>query len=215
MANARDFLDYVAVHATDAPEDLLLFQIQEAVTDFLIDTKIATDFIRIPLQDYVHDYVLDTPECHTILGIKRVIVGQACENVVDWEELKATKYQERQGYYADIDNEGMPAIWIGNPSDGYEIEITYSYTIGRGACEIPQFVYDKYARLIQHYTLSRIYGVMGQEWSSAQLSSYYMQMYEKEVGKLKVKVNNIVGGKFKATPFLGRRNKFGFGGFFR
>lgn len=215
MANARDFLDYVALHATDAPEDILLFQIQEAVTDFLIDTKLATDFLRVGLDDYIHDYVIDTPECHTLLSIRRVMMGEKCEEVVDWEELKATPKIERYGYYPDLDNEGSPSIWIGNPCSRSDIEIEYVYTTGRGSCEIPQFVLNKYARPIQYYALSRIYGIMGQEWSNPQLSAHYMQQYEREVAKIKRATRKVESGKLKSKPFIGRRSCFGCGGFFR
>lgn len=215
MADARDFLDYVAMHATDAPEDVLLFQIQEAATDFLIDTKLATDYFRFSMDDEIHDYVLDIPECHTLLSVKRVLVGERCAETVDWDELKPTSRPERQGYYADLDNEGEPAIWIGQPCGKSDVEIEYTYTTGRGACEIPQFVLNKYARAIQYYALSRIYGIMGQEWSNGQLSVHYMQQYEREVSKIKRTTRRVEGGKFKSKPFIGRRSCFGCGGFFR
>lgn len=44
MARVEQFTDYISAHAPDAPVDLLQFFIQESVTDFLIDTKLATSF---------------------------------------------------------------------------------------------------------------------------------------------------------------------------
>ena len=98
MAKVADFLDYVSLHAADADEDILRFYIQEAVTDFLIDTKLAVDYHRFSMIDKVHDYVLDPPECHTIISIKSVRVGQRCEEVVDWRDLKETARREHWGY---------------------------------------------------------------------------------------------------------------------
>lgn len=215
MAKASDFLDYIAPHAVDAPEDILLFQIQEAVTDFLIDTKLATDYIRINMDEFIHDYILDTPECHTLLSIKRVLIGERCAETVDWAELKATTKPERYGYYADIDNEGEPMVWIGTPCGKSDIEVEYSYTTGRGACEIPQFVLNKYARVIQYYALSKVYGITGQDWSNAQLSIHYMQQYEREISKIKRTTRKVEGGKLKSRSFIGNRSCFGCGGFFR
>lgn len=215
MAKVADFLDYVSLHAADADEDILRFYIQEAVTDFLIDTKLAVDYHRFSMIDKVHDYVLDPPECHTIISIKSVRVGQRCEEVVDWRDLKETARREHWGYYTDIDNEGEPSIWIGEPCELSDIEVEYVYTLGRGACEIPNFVYTKYARAVQYYALSKIYAVPGQEWSNLQVAMNYLKLYEMEVAKIKRATRKVKGGKLTSKAFIGGGKCFGCGGFFR
>lgn len=214
MASVEQFIDYVSAHAPDAPSDLIQFFIQESVTDFLIDTKLATSFFRIKMYDKVNDYVLDIPECHTILDTKRVLVGTPCDQTVDWDELKRTSNPERTGYYLDLNNDGMPAIWIGEPCETQEVEVEYVYTTKRGPCDIPDFVYDRHSRAIQYMALSKIYGVPGQDWSSPQTSLSYLQLYNNEIANIKRTNKRYDSGKFRAKPFIGGRC-CGFGGFFR
>ena len=215
MASVDQFLDYVLQHATDVPEDIIKFNVQEAVTDFLIDTRIATDFHRFGMSDKVHDYVLDIPECRTILDIKRVIMGNPCDDTVDWIELKRTGTRQRVGYYQDIDNDGEPSIWVGEPCENQQVEVEYVYTVSRGGCEIPDFVYNKYARVIQYSVLSKLYLIPGQEWSNASIASSYLQMYEREIAKIKRSTRKFEQGKLIAKPFIGRGGCCCFGGFFR
>lgn len=215
MASVEQFLDYIMAHAPDAPEDIVKFNIQEAVTDFLIDTKIATDFHTFSMHDKVHDYVLDIPECRTIIGIRRVLFGSDCQDIVDWQELKPTQVRDRTGYFKDLDNEGEPSIWIGEPCEKNKIEVEYVYTLSRGGCEIPDFIYNKYARIIQYMVLSRLYMIPGQEWTSGNVATMYQQMYEKETAKLRRTTRKFQSGKFITKPFVGRNCTNCFGGFFR
>lgn len=213
MAKVADFIDYIAMHATDAGEDILSFHIQEAVTDFLIDTSLAKAFYRFSTLDRVNDYVMDIPQCHTILMVKSVKVGDSCQSEVDWVELEETHKRSHYGYYTDIDNEGEPAIWIGDHGAGKIIEVEYSYTLGRGSCDIPRFVYTKYARVIQNLALSKLYSVVGQEWSNPQLAISYLRLYEAEVAKIKRITRKTPSGKFISKPFIGGRAPR-YGGFF-
>lgn len=214
MARVEQFTDYISVHAPDAPVDLIQFFIQEAVTDFLIDTKLATSFFRIKMYEKVHDYVLDVPDCHTIIDIKRVLAGFSDEPTVDWDELKRTSHPERTGYYLDMNNDGNTAIWVGAPCEIEEVEVEYVYTTKRGPCEIPDFVYDRHARAIQFMALSKIYGVPGQEWSNPPESISYLKLYSNEVANIKRTNKRYDSGKFRARPFIGNKS-VGFGGFFR
>lgn len=214
MARVEQFTDYISGYAPDAPVDLIQFFIQESVTDFLIDTKLATSFFRIKMYDKTHDYILDIPECRTIIDIKRVLVGTPNEPTVDWEELKRTSSPERTGYYLDMNNEGNTAIWVGEPYETGEVEVEYVYTTKRGPCEIPDFVYDRHARTIQFMALSKIYGVPGQDWSNPQESMSYLKLYSNEVANIKRTNKRYDSGKFRSKPFIGRRSG-GLGRFFR
>lgn len=214
MASIEQFFDYVASHVTDADEDLLRFNIQEAVTDFMYDTKIATAYHRFSMQDNIHDYVIDIPECHTIVSVKRVLMGSRCDNTVDWVELKRTEHRDRIGYALDIINEGQPEIWIGEPCGNSDVEIEYVYAMTRGGCEIPDFIYQRYARAIQYLALSKLYGIIGQSWSDPALSVNMLNLYNAELSKIKRSIPRFKGGPFKAKSFIGG-SCFGCGRFWR
>lgn len=215
MVMVDKFFDYIAPHAPDAPDDLIQFLIQDSVVDFLIDTRLATEFYRFKLHDKVNDYVLDIPSCHTILDVREVLVGTPCEQSVDWSPITKNVRREWTGYFLDIHNTGQPALWIGEPVRDGVVEVEYIYTIGREACEIPDFVYNQYARVIQALVLSRLYTVNGQEWFNASLAGHYLQQYEKELARIKRETRKIKGGNLVSKPFIRGGGRCCYGGFFR
>ena len=70
MATVSQFLDYVQLYAPDVDDGVAQFAIQEAVTDFMLRTELARDFIRIPLHDNVHDYVIELDSCRILASIR-------------------------------------------------------------------------------------------------------------------------------------------------
>lgn len=202
MAQVDDFLDYVSMYAPDIADDILRFTIQEAVTDFLIRTQLLTDYYRFDAQDGVNDYVIDVPKCHTLLRIKRVKVGDPCTQVVDWDTIERTVEPDHTGYFVDLENEGMPSIWLGVANSNLSVELQYVYTIKRGSCEIPDFIHDKYASTIQSLILSKLYNIPGQEWTNPQLAIQYQRMYDKDVADIIRRTSKVVSGPLKAKPFL-------------
>lgn len=185
MVMVDKFFDYIAPHAPDAPDDLIQFTIQDAIVDFLIDTRLATNFYRFTVHEKINDYVLDIPTCHTILDVKEIRTGKPCEPLVDWAVIDRVDHRGNRGYALDLYNNGEPALWLDNPVADNEVEVEYVYTLNREDCEIPDFVYNKFARVIQVLVLSRIYAIHGQEWFNATLAGHYLQQYEKYVKQIK------------------------------
>lgn len=213
MAQVDDFLDYVSMYVPDIADDILRFTIQEAVTDFLVRTKLLTDYYRFDAQDGVNDYVIDLPKCHTLLQVKRVRAGNSCTQAVDWDVLDRTVEPDHTGYFVDLENEGMPAIWIGVANSGLSVELQYVYTIKRGSCEIPDFIHDRYASTIQSLALSKLYNIPGQEWTNPQLAAQYQRMYDKDVADIRRQSTKFVSGPLKARAFIGKGRSMT-GGFF-
>lgn len=215
MVTVDKFFDYIAPHAPDAPDDLIQFTIQDAIVDFLIDTRIATDFYRFKVHEKINDYVLDIPSCHTIIDIREVRTGNSCEASSEWSVINRTKGVGVGGYAVDLHNNGIPAIWIDNPVADNLVEVEYVYTLGREDCNIPDFVYNQFARVIQALVLSRIYFIHGQEWSNTALGGHYLQQYEKYVKQIKQERRIGAGGRLKSKPFIGGCGRGCFGGFFK
>ena len=108
----------------------------------------------------------------------------------------------------------MDAIWIGEVADGEVVEVEYVWAMGRGGCEIPDFILNKYATPVQHLALSKLYLIPGQEWTNPQLAISYQNQYEKEVADIKRKTTKVKGGQMIGGGFI-RRRRDCFGGFFR
>lgn len=213
MATIEQFFDHIVLFAPDVDESIAQFIIQEAVTDFMLETEVARDFLKIPLHDCVNDYAIDLDSCRILSSIKGVKkVSDDCSKMP--EELEDTKVPTSYGYAFDTDNGVSDAIWIGDVSGGGTIEVEYAWAIGRGACEIPDFILNKYVTLIQYLALSKIYMIPGQEWTNPQVAANYRSMYDNEVKKIKRKTRKVSGGAMIGGQFI-RRSNTCFGGFFR
>lgn len=213
MATIEQFLDHVILYAPDIDEGIAQFAIQESITDFMIDTEVARDFLRIPLHDHVNDYALDLDMCRVLVSIKNVKkISSDCDT--RHEELEDTKVPTTYGYAFDTDNGASDAIWIGDVSNGGVIEVEYAWAIGRESCVIPDFILNKYVTIIQYLALSKIYMIPGQDWTSPQVASNYKAMYDNEVKKLKRKTRKVSGGEMIGGGFIRKRGSC-LGGFFK
>lgn len=213
MATISQFLDYVQLYAPDVDDGVAQFAIQEAVTDFMLKTELARDFIRIPLHDNVHDYAIELGSCRILASIKSVKkLTDDCGEM--GEELEDTKTPDTYGYAFDTDNGAMDAIWVGEVADGEVVEVEYAWAMGRGGCEIPDFILNKYATPVQYLALSKLYLIPGQEWTNPQLAVSYQNQYDKAVADIKRKTTKVKGGQMIGGGFI-RRRRDCFGGFFR
>lgn len=213
MATVSQFLDYVQLYAPDVSEGVAQFVIQEAVTDFMLKTEIARDFIRIPLHDNVHDYAIELDGCRILSSIKSVKrLSDNCDEM--GTELVNTKTPDTYGYAFDTDNGAMDAIWIGEVCEGEVVEVEYAWAIGRGGCDIPDFILNKYAAQIQFLALSKLYLIPGQEWTNPQIASGYQAQYERAVTEIKRKTTKVQGGQMIGGGFIRRKHDC-VGGFFR
>lgn len=213
MATVSQFLDYIQLYAPDVDEAVAQFAIQEAVTDFMLKTELARDFLRIPLHNNIHDYAIELSSCRILASIKTAKkFTNDCDDT--GEELEDTKTPCNHGYAFDTNNGAMDAIWVGEVADGEVIEIEYAWAMGRGGCDIPDFILNKYATQIQYMALSKLYLIPGQEWTNPQLAMTYQTMYDKSLSDLKRVNTKVRGGRIIGGGFIRSRRDY-HGGFFR
>lgn len=213
MATVNQFLDYILQYVPDVDDGIAQFAIQEAVTDFMLETEVARDFLRIPLHAKVHDYAIELDSCRILSSIKAVRkLSDECDEM--GELLEDTKTPQLYGYAFDTDNGAMDAIWVGEPTDNATVEIEYAWAMGRGGCEIPDFILNKYATHVQQLALSKLYMVPGQEWTNPQIASVYKQQYDNQIKTVKRKSTKVTGGRMIGGGFI-RRRRDPYRGFFR
>lgn len=216
MKNIEDFLDFVEPYAPDVDITILQFHIQEAIVNFFQTTKIATDYVTIPLYENVHDYVIPLKDNQVILALNTVSLGKSYEDPnYDLTEIKSTEKPYRYGYWADLDNDGSPSIWIGDPSGNDVCEVKYCYSPKRGLCEVPDYVFEKYVPIIQNLALATLYAIPGQEWTNPQYAFNLKRLAEDEMTKIRRKMSNKKGGMMIAKPFVGRTRSNPYWGFFK
>ena len=205
MKSVADFYPLVLAAsdiATDEHESVVHEAIRASAIAFMRETEIARDEMYIRAQCGVDEYPLDMPNCHILVGVRDVWIGGKASNdnpIKDdgWDKLHAGRH-----YNVDIHTTPNRAIYIDDAGKDW-IYISYSYSIGRDGCDIPEFLYEEWAEAIVAGAVHRLKVRAGAAAATIELASY-----EQAVAIAKSRINRayVRGKKFAhAKPFLGGR----------
>lgn len=169
MRTVSDFEDFIFPYTPDAPTTIIQHAVMESITRFMQETKVAKDLVKIPLFANTPDYLIDVPDCRTVMEVVRVMYtdgnGLPDSNCVELE----------RGVDYTVDLVGQPVIELMDPPRsrcGEDISnvlwVEYAWSISRDGCEIPDFIYERYMPEVKDGALAELYAIPGQEWSNIQ-----------------------------------------------
>lgn len=169
MKTVSDFEDFIFPYTPDAPTAIIHHAVMESITRFMQETKVAKDLVKVPLFANTPDYLIDVPECRTIMEVVRVRYGDGSglPNQDSDELVRGVDYT--------VDLLGQPMIELTDPPRSRcddditdVLWIEYAWSISRDGCEIPDFIYERYMPEIKDGALAELYAIPGQDWSNVQ-----------------------------------------------
>lgn len=203
MKNIGDFTPFIALYAPGIPDEYIQHVVRETIADFMRYTRVADDEIQFRSQKGMRDYVLDLPKGRHLVSVKAVCYtkDKACRSST-WQQLVNTPAFRAYEVFDDYD--GFPTIVFANEvPNGNIIKVTYTWTIDRDDCEVPEFLYHKYMDIIVAGSLERLYKIPNVEWANVQLAMQYGNEYRS--GLQHTRVKRIGGRKMLGSVFKRRR----------
>ena len=159
MKSIADF-EPMVIAASELAEDIhptiLQELIRDAIVDFMRSSGVAQDEYYFNAQCGVDDYLLDLPKCHILVAVDKVATSD-CDGVYNdtWDEMPPqTDY--RHGYYMDIHTAPNVSIVFDRPIEDKRVYVSYSYTISRDNCDVPDIIYETYADALVAGTIHRL-----------------------------------------------------------
>jgi hypothetical protein len=219
MKTIADFVDLVisaSKEAEDIHPTILQDMIRSTVKEFASRTRILVSEYYFETQCKVHDYQFDIPACHQLVAAEVVAVGPSTDCGValfdcDWRVLSAGQDQTVYGYRGpdqydiDVHDPANKAIILKDiPASPHWVYVSYSWTIGRDDCQVPESFYEEWGQAILYGTLFRILKREGLNWASD------YALYQSEISAAKSRKKHHYSPKrVKAhtVSFLGRRRR--------
>lgn len=169
--NIEDFEEFVFPLAPDVPSTVVHHSLRESIANFMQQTQMAKDFFQCELEYNNTDYMIQVPECRTIVEVVRVLTGGTGEVPNDrWEELTPGV-----DYQTDLFNNGVPSIILTSPltsncdsSTGVDISVEYTWSISRDGCDVPDFIYERFMQDIVDGALAYLYSIPDQPFTNLQ-----------------------------------------------
>ena len=188
--NIEDFEEFLFPLAPDAPSTIIQHALRESITNFMQITQIATDFFQTALEYNNPDYMVEAPECREVLEIVSVKVGPSGSVPDDrWDELEVGT-----DYRSDILNDGVPSVILADPpknncdkASGSDISIEYSWSMSRDGCELPDFIYQRFMKVIVDGALAILYAIPDQTFTSLPYSMILRDKVDAELKRIKIK----------------------------
>lgn len=204
MKTIGDFEDLIVLHVPDAPSAVMQHVLRHAITRFMRESQIFTDFMCLESQCGVPEYPLELPECRRLVGVEAVEVGKDAD--VSLSEIRPNAGKGWEWYMDSM----YPVVVLLYPpkKDGEKIHVMYSWTIARDDCEVPDELYEIWAEAIKCAALADLFAMPSQEWSNLGLSRLYENYYSVELGLAKSRRwhNYSRGsGTVQSRPFLSPR----------
>lgn len=151
MKTVSDFLPWVELEAQDTPAANMQHAIREALIYFMRESGAAVEEMFLDLPANRDDLAIPTEECRRLVGIDSVWVAPKCSDTrwsPEWERLPA---MDGKGYGYALDDAGGPLsmMWVFPRSNKpRRLCVKYRWAIGRDACEVPDWIYQDYAKAI-------------------------------------------------------------------
>lgn len=204
MKSIEDFEAFLVPYAQFTPSDILQHVLRESIIAFMRESRIAYATLDIETQDKVADYLLDLPDCHRFLGVRKVMRGTfKCNGqVYNWEEL----LQGDGGhFYVHLRKGSNPFIQLADPDyKSHKLRVEYYWAINRDECEVPDYIYEDFMDTIVAGALIRLAQVPEHDHLLRTIQVNQKTWFD---GVQKAKVEKT-GGRPKqiiGRPFMGRR----------
>jgi hypothetical protein len=197
-ARLEDFLPHLlaAVNGqnteTTLPTQAAISYIRNAAILFCDKTGSLKRELNIDIQCGLSEYLIETPECDTILRISDARLGdfQAKPGCLCWN------WGEVHFEFGDDLLRVSPP-----PSQDAERGLFVSAVVAphRESCEVDYQLYSKYRDVIVDGALAEIYLMSNQPWSSLSRSDYRRRKFDEAVSR--VSINRVLQGTEK-TPSM-------------
>lgn len=190
MSNVAEFIPFVLSYAPYTPSEIIEHAIRESIVEFMRESKIAVATTEIETQAKVFDYMLDLPECHRFLGVKRAVKGPVkCSGTTQWSDIFDGEYGD---YFIELRKGSHPFLQLTHAdSKPHFIRLDYYWAIRRDECDVPDFIYEDFMDTIVAGALIRLAGVPNhdnlvrtiQQWQMAWFDGVQRAKVEKTGGK--------------------------------
>lgn len=200
--SVSDFEDFVVSYAQDAPSVVLQHAIRETVVKFMRETRVATDTYCINAQCGVTDYVVEMPDCSKLVAIENVEPDGGV-----WGGFR--QFRNLPNPWAWNKDDRFPVVIFGfSPREDAVFHVTYSWTINRDGCDVPDFIYEEWMDAIKFGAAAELLAMPNQEWTNPQLAHMFADKYREERAAAKArKWHNYTQGPISmfAPSFLDPR----------
>lgn len=159
MRRLDEFMPFVQLLASTADPMQIQEATRSAVIRFMRDSQVFDDYLTLPVQPQVFEYVLDPPECRVIVGVKGVKV-----NGSPYSEWQRDSHEDVIMFRAELDRSC--------------VEVNYTWTIGRDDCDIPEKVYEDYMPVIEQASLAKLHTMFGTSVVSASRAETAERAYQ-------------------------------------
>lgn len=197
--SVSEFEPFLTLFAPDAPPDVLQHVIREAAIRFMRRTRVAEDYYTIETQCGVRDYWMDLPDCRELIAINGIEPNEGA-----WPFFPGAGWQPNAWDW--VKDGRHPVIQFGfTPQEDKCYTVSYSWSIGRDECDIPDFIFEEWEEAVKHGALSELLMMPNQEWTRPKMAQYHAEMYRREVVSAKSRRwHNYTEGALQlhAPPFM-------------
>lgn len=182
MAALSDFLPYVSLHCTGAPEPSMLHEIRSAAMLFCertrawkalqtVSVRAGRGEIEIPLED---DAVVVVIEEAIFDGNKLapMALDELKNEWRDWITQTGTPI-----HFTQLDPDHLRLVPKPNADFPKGLTLRIAYKPDRNACRVPDWLYQQYAEVIAAGAIGRLAGTRAFPCFDPAVSTYYLQLF--------------------------------------
>lgn len=191
MATIADFVPYIIRITGALPEVFMQTYIRQAIADFMEDTHIALDELYITLDCNERDFLLDLPECRSLVRVKQVWEAPAnAEPLLDeqtWTLLTPDGMARGGSYRVNkVGRNPNKSVLLSNGAKRQRgFCVVYSWKIPRESCEVPDFILDDWVKAIVWRTMFYAHSSLDFEDRNATERGTNLALYDLEVARAK------------------------------
>lgn len=200
MATVADFVPYIIRITGALPEVFMQTYIRQAISDFMEDTHIALDELYVSLDCNERDFMLDLPECRSLVRVKQVWEAPANAepllNEDTWTMLTAEGMAHGRAYRFSAGSGTYKVNKVGrNPNKAVLLShsakkqrdfcVVYAWKIPRESCEVPDFILDDWLNAVVWRTMFYAHSSLDFEDRNATERGTNLALYDLEVARAK------------------------------
>jgi hypothetical protein len=193
MKTVSDFLPWVELEAQDTPVANMQHAVREALIYFMRESGAVVDELFVNLPAGQDDIALTIPECRRIVGVNGVWTAPTYGSsrwTPEWDSVRAMD-GDGAGYMLDDIGSPMSTLWVLPRSNKPRtLCIKYRWSIGRDACEVPDWIYHDYAKAIASGALAYLHRNVQDPSMSTPFSGVVGTEFDTAVRQLAVRVKS-------------------------
>lgn len=182
----EDFIPHILLNTAGTeesgalPKEAAISFIRNAAILFADNTGLLTEKIHIDLQCGLQDYLIETSDCETVIGIKKAkyenFSSENCGCSWTWGNVDFT-FNDDMLNICPAPNKDV--------ENGLELELVL--TPKRDACELDEQFYNKWFDAILNGALAEIHAMPDLPWSSVTRADYRNRKFHEEIGRYTVR----------------------------